>query len=97
MQIVGINKLYTRPRCRRLADLAATNEAEVSPLPNHHLALSAVEGSLITNFHSKITTILIDTLPIRIVLNSLRITACITSNRHSPEPLCHPDFAGVNL
>ena len=97
MQIVGINKLCTRPRFGPPANSDTADEAGVLPLTNHYPALSRVERSLITNFHSQIATFLIDTLPIRIMLNSLRITACITSNRHSPEPLCDPKFAGVNL
>jgi len=97
MQIVDIKRRCTGPDRKRPAHLDTAGEAAMSPLTNHYPALSRVERSPITNFHSQIATFLIDTLPIRSVLNSLRITACITSNRHSPEPLCDPKFAGVNL
>jgi hypothetical protein len=119
MQIVGINKLCTRPGCTRPADSDAANEAVVSPLTDHDPALSGApsasrpllrevdcllrpnvfcrEGSLITNFYSEIAAFLIGTLPIRIVLNSFRIIARATSNRHSPETIFRSNLAGAKL
>ncbi len=97
MQIVGINKVCSRRGCRWPAGPDTAVEAEVSPFTNHQPALSGAEGSLITNFHSQITAFLIDTLPIRIVFNSLRIIARAISNRHSPETPFRPNLTGVNL
>ena len=89
MRIVGINKLCTRLGCRGHAGPGAPNEAVMSPLTNHH--------SLITNFYSQIIAFLVDTLPIRIVFSSFRISARAIYNRHSLETLYRSNFAGVNL